>query len=571
VKLRAQIVTRFAALPLIFAVVVLLSNWLVLRVHEELVGVAEYHVPISQLASDLDVATDDYELTLGRALRSAAHEPMDPGALEAHLRTTRERIQHDLAAAMTLLDRAIGDERNGVDDRLALSRIRGTLELLARSIAPFLSLGDQASAAYGAGNVSEAVRIAAAIAPFEQAIGPDLASVRRALSQLESSSVETANEHLGVLARVSDALFVLAAALGVWLGADFAKRLVRKLCLLLEAARRVEEGSYDVALPAGGGDEVGDLTRAFDGMVARLREQAKTTETFGRFFDPRIVAHVLASGGDTGEHAERRTVTVIFADIAGFTGISETLTAEVLVRLLNRVFTDAAAAIQARGGIVDKYIGDAVMAFFMPPFSPGDGHAAAACLAALDHQDTLTRLAPELPALTGLRRGAPRIEMRAGIATGEVVIGTVGSPTARSFTAIGDAVNAASRLTGVNKVYGTRQLMSGETWRLAQNAVEAREVDQVLVLGKSEPVRIYEVLGRSGELGAADLERHERYAKALVAYRARDFAQAERGFAECLRLCAEDGPARVLRERCAQLRSAPLPEEWDGVWYLAGK
>jgi adenylate cyclase len=173
--------------------------------------------------------------------------------------------------------------------------------------------------------------------------------------------------------------------------------------------------------------------------------------------------------------------------------------------------------------------------------------------------------------LLGLRRGAPDIEMRVGIATGEVLIGTVGSPTARSFTVIGDAVNAASRLTGVNKVYGTHLLITGDTYRLARGEIEAREIDEVIVAGKSEPVVLYEVLAPAGGLSAADTERCDHYAKALSAYRARDFEGAERGFAECMRLQPDDGPARVLRERAARLHADPPPETWDSVFCLTAK
>jgi adenylate cyclase len=199
-----------------------------------------------------------------------------------------------------------------------------------------------------------------------------------------------------------------------------------------------------------------------------------------------------------------RVVTVFFSDIMGFTAISEQLTAAAMVNLLNHYFDAVTRCIRADNGIVDKYIGDAVMAFWSPPFSPGDSHAAAACLAALTQQEAIRILQADLPNIIGLRRNAPNLLVRMGIGTGEVVVGTIGSPVSKSFTVIGDTVNLASRLEGINKVYGTRVIIAEDTLRLAQVEVEARELDLITVAGKTEPVRIYELLSPFGKLDPDD-------------------------------------------------------------------
>ena len=160
--------------------------------------------------------------------------------------------------------------------------------------------------------------------------------------------------------------------------------------------------------------------------------------------------------------------------------------------------------------MIDKYIGDAVMAFWTPPFSPGDDHAGDACLAALAQQEAMVALRAQLPEITGMRRNPPKLVIRMGLATGEAVVGTIGSAAARSYTVIGDTVNLASRLESVNKVYGTSIILSEETYRLAQQVIEARELDLITVAGKTEPVRIYEAMGRAGELKPEQSKLRER-------------------------------------------------------------
>jgi len=222
-------------------------------------------------------------------------------------------------------------------------------------------------------------------------------------------------------------------------------------------------------------------------------------------------------------------------------------------------------------GVIDKYIGDAVMAFWSAPFSAGDDHASDACLAALAQQEAMIALRAQLPEITGMRRNPPKLVIRMGIATGEAVVGTVGSAAARSYTVIGDTVNLASRLESVNKVYGTSIILSEETYRLAQQVIEARELDLITVAGKTEPVRIYEAMGRAGELSSEQSELRDLFAGGIAAYRRQDWDEAQTHFESCLRTTAEDGPTHLFLERIALLRSTQPPADWNGIWHLSEK
>ena len=315
-------------------------------------------------------------------------------------------------------------------------------------------------------------------------------------------------------------------------------------------------------------DEVGELALSFNRMVEELRTRERIKDTFGKFVDPRIVTRLIGSGAD---QAERRTLTIFFSDIKNFSGISEQLTASAVVNLLNSYFGAVADVIHAHHGFIDKYIGDAVMAFWVSPFSAGDDHASDACLAALAQQEAIVLLRAELPEITGMRRNPPKLAIRMGIATGEAVVGTIGSDTARSYTVIGDTVNLASRLESINKLYGTSLILSEETYRMAQQVIEARELDLITVAGKTEPVRIYEAMGRVGEVRAgADLASRD-VCERSGRYRRQDWDEAQTCFENCLNSDAEDGPSRLFVDRVSQLRSVPPPADWDGVWHFSEK
>jgi len=366
-------------------------------------------------------------------------------------------------------------------------------------------------------------------------------------------------------------LLVIAGLLGVTVAAAITMGLVRPVRRLLAGTAAVEQGALDTVVPVTSQDEIGRLTHSFNNMVGELKVKAQIREMFGKYVDPRIVAGLIERPELTDPKGSRREMTILFCDMKGFTSFSEGMTPAGLVNVLNRYLTVISEPVRRNNGIIDKYIGDAVMAFWGPPFAPAEDQARLACLAAVEQLAALSAFQVELPDLMGLRRGLPELAIRVGIATGEVVVGNIGSEQTRSYTVIGDTVNFASRLESAGKAYGTHTLISEATQRLAAGAIETREIDTVRVVGKSEPQRIFELLGRKGQVSAERLDLRDGFEAALASYRQQGWGAAEAGLRECLALDPEDGPSRVFFSRLAHFREQPPGPDWNGVWALEAK
>jgi adenylate cyclase len=210
------------------------------------------------------------------------------------------------------------------------------------------------------------------------------------------------------------------------------------------------------------------------------------------------------------------------------------------------------------------------MAYWGPPFNNDADQARLACHAALDMVERVAPLRAGLPEILGVRN-VPPLDIRIGVATGEALVGSIGSELMMSYTIMGDSVNLASRLEGTNKVYGTRILASEATAKAAVPDVEVREVDRVIVLGQNQPQAVFEVMARKGQLTAAQAELRARFTEALAAYRAKQWETARSGFAAALAIVPDDGPSRTLLKRLDALQAANLAEDWDGAWHLDQK
>jgi adenylate cyclase len=369
---------------------------------------------------------------------------------------------------------------------------------------------------------------------------------------------------------ISVFLTMLAAVLGLVFAMLVSAGVTRPVRRLLEGTRAVEAGDLGGTLVATSQDEIGQLTTAFNRMVEQLRLKERLRETFGKYVDPRVVEGLI-EGPALAAEGQRRVMTVLFCDVRGFSSTSEGMTPQGLVKVMNRYFSTMSAPIRGHQGIIDKYIGDAIMAYWGPPFTDHAEQARLASLAALEMLACVPRLRAELPELLGIRALPNTFDIRVGIATGEVLVGSIGSELMMSYTVMGDTVNLASRLEGANKEYGGRILVSEATIASATGAIEAREIDRVVTLGQSRPQAVYEIMARSGELTPAQSELRDRYAEGLAAYRARRWDEARRAFEAALKTVPGDGPALTFIKRLEFFARNPPSDGWDGAWHLERK
>jgi adenylate cyclase len=261
---------------------------------------------------------------------------------------------------------------------------------------------------------------------------------------------------------------------------------------------------------------------------------------------------------------ESREMTVLFSDVRDFTSISETLTPEGLKDLMNTYLTEMTVSIQKRRGTVDKYIGDAIMAFWGAPVADAE-HARHALECSLDMQKALRGLDPVFA-----QKGWPPLRIGVGLNCGTMSVGDMGSQFRRSYTVMGDAVNLASRIESLTKEYGVGILVSENIVKRAP-AYVYREVDKVRVKGKLEGVALFEPFGRQGKVGERDVEEIGRFHQALEHYRKQRWDDAE----GLLKALAEASPEtklyKLYRERIAYFRTQPPAADWDGVFAFTKK
>jgi adenylate cyclase len=294
--------------------------------------------------------------------------------------------------------------------------------------------------------------------------------------------------------------------------------------------------------------------------LMEAREKRWLRQAFGRYVAPAVVEAITTRPEGLELGGEEVETTVLFADLEGFTRLSEAMPPQTLIKLLNDYFTPMTQIIMAYRGTLDKYIGDAIMALWGAPVPQAD-HALRACWAAIEMEKTMTELQEQWRA-----QGLPPLVERLGLHTGPVVAGNVGSRDRFNYTVLGDTVTMAALLEEVNKVYGTRILLSEETCQRVKDHLLVRELDRVRVRGRSQNLTIYELVGpfpREGFPPWLDF-----FATGLTAYRNRQWDEASQAFQEVLRLKPGDRPAEVFLKRCRSLAAKPPPANWQAIFIL---
>lgn len=297
------------------------------------------------------------------------------------------------------------------------------------------------------------------------------------------------------------------------------------------------------------------------------REKKKIKGAFSYYVNQSVVTEMLKNPDMLKLGGEKRFMTVLFSDIRGFTTISEKMDPEALVHLLNDYLTAMTDVVFKYNGLLDKYIGDAIMAVWGAPLEQPD-HALLACRTSLEMMTELERLRGEWALV---QKNVPFIDIGIGLNSGPMVVGNMGSHTRFDYTVMGDSVNLGSRLEGANKQYGTNIIIGETTFEQVGDVMICRELDSVAVKGKALPVRIYELLGESGQVSEDRLQLARGFSMGLAAYKNRQWEKAGAIFRMLQSNYPEDKPTQLYVDRVAELKKNPPPADWDCVYVMKTK
>jgi len=286
---------------------------------------------------------------------------------------------------------------------------------------------------------------------------------------------------------------------------------------------------------------------------------------FSQYLSPTVIDQIVENPDMLQLGGEKREMTPFFSDIQGFSTISEGLTPEELVQLLNEYLTAMCDIISSHQGTIDKFEGDAIIAFWGAPLELPN-HATVACYATLEMQQRSVELRKML-----LEQNRPLLYTRMGLNSGPVVVGNMGSAERMDYTMMGDVVNLAARLEGANKFYKTYSMISGSTYELTKDDVDSRQLDIIRVVGKKEPVPVHELLARKNETSSEMSGVVEQYMKGLKLYQDKNFTDAVKEFEKVLTIDPEDGPSLTYVKRCGVFIETPPEKDWDGVFTFTEK
>ncbi len=303
--------------------------------------------------------------------------------------------------------------------------------------------------------------------------------------------------------------------------------------------------------------------------LAEKKEKGYIKGAFGQYLSPKIIDIIMNDPSKLALGGQRKIITAFFSDVAGFSTISEKLTPEELVALLNHYLTDMCNIIAKYDGTVDKFEGDAIIAFWGAPLDEPQ-HAKLACFSTIEMQQLMVELRKQYTA-EGRDPLIANMRMRVGLNSGPAVVGNMGSKNRMDYTMMGDTVNLAARLEGANKFYGTYSMISDATYEFAKDHIDVRELDKIQVVGKKEAVVVYELLNKKNQTSGDYASGIELYLKAMDLYKQQKFIDAIPVFKSVFQYIPNDPPSKTYIERCDVLKDHPPGPDWDGRYVLTAK
>jgi len=360
-------------------------------------------------------------------------------------------------------------------------------------------------------------------------------------------------------------ILVIALCISIFIIYNFSITLTKPLLRLVEATKEIQKGNFHPKIVPKYRDEVGVLTASFIEMGKGLEEREKVKNILGNMIDPVVVEEAMKDF-DALKRGSERQITAFFSDVAGFSTISEKLTSVQLASLLNEYLGAMTIILKKYNGVLDKYIGDAIVGIFNAPIdipSP----ALQACLASLEMIEKLKELKLSWKKNNSYIPEAHEMDIRIGLNSGLAKVGFMGTEALASYTMMGDTVNLAARLEAAGKDYGVNILISEMTYKQVENEVFARKLDLVRVKGKNEPVLLYELISQKGKEPTNRTESTALYEEGFSLYLNRDWQKAIEKLKQAEKARGEkDKAVNMLISRCEEYLQSPPEETWDGVF-----
>jgi adenylate cyclase len=573
-SIRQKIVGIAAGLIILAVVTSLLSMVMAGRVGHLLDELTNRYIPAYGHLARVNVRSLERALAMRRMMMAKMQGPAEDTSYDSARKSFQEiepLIKREADAARELIDAIIAD-RSTPSDNAALGRLDDRIDnavndLLVRLNAENKTLLEQIEAKDIAAARQTTLRADTLRDEFINRVDAIRSDMLAQVAAAATTVMGAQQNAIIVSAVVTGIAAILGFVFAMLVGSGITGPVMR----LLEGTRAVEAGKLDGTITITTQDEIGQLSAAFNRMIETLRNNQRIRETFGRYINPRIAEGLLDQPAIAATEGQRRVMTVMFCDMKGFTSLSEGVTPRGLVKIMNLYLSTMSEPIHAHRGIIDKYIGDAIMAYWGAPFVEEGEQTHLAALAAIDMTGRVAQLRRELPELLGVRAIPADCDIRIGIATGEALVGSIGSEFMMSYTVLGDTVNLASRLEGANKYYGSRNLISETTASACGDTIGLREIDRLVVVGQSQPQTVFEIMGKKDGLTPAQTLLCQHYAEGLAAYRARRWDDAARAFTAALEAVPGDGPSLALQARVESFRQTPPATDWDGAWRLENK
>ena len=536
-----------------------------LGINGDLEAVSRYVTPVKDSLSDVRARQLEQISLIDRYMRVVERDGPQTSllnGLEIEIEAKQTQIEQAFRKSFTFAALGRAQASGHFDEGVRLDhdvRMREFADVSAQFSLGVERLLDQVSE----GNLPDAGAQEKTVRGLHRIIVLNLRNEIRLLEDYAADTVENVSKREDFLIQAEFIMMLAAVIIGISLAYYMAHAVVIAVRKTTNALNSVQSGKLDTKLEFSTKGDFGRMADAFNRMTRELRVRFRMRERFGKYVDPKVINNLINQ--ETAlENSEKRVMTVSVVNLTGFDWLAEHTPPEKLVDFLNDYLTAMTEPIANQSGIIDNFVGDRVIGFWGPPFCGEGAHAKHACQAALEQVARFNALKTKYADLIGDHG----LEIRVGIATGEVVVGSIGTDKSRAYTVVGDCVNYANRLEKANRVYGTQILASHETASMASGEVEMRDLDHVVLLGTEKVVFLYEVLAPGGQLSDERREWRSKYETAMAHYRDGNFDAARPLYEEVMEFDDSDFAAQLMMNRMERLERREQDREWNGTWVV---